>query len=157
MTTTSTPLPPADEGRLERGVVPLAPKRVKLERVAGWRMPPDTVKVSRPGKWGNPFVVWYGADSFGVDRWHVSDGSCHWQADSKDAATALAVEKYEHWLRSWLANQIVAPHHVLHELRGKHLACWCDLDKPCHADVLLRYANPERHNDQVKPGRSASA
>ncbi len=26
----------------------------------------------------------------------------------------------------------------LGELKGKHLACWCALDKPCHADVLLR-------------------
>lgn len=26
-------------------------------------------------------------------------------------------------------------------LRGHDLACWCPLDKPCHADVLLRVAN----------------
>lgn len=28
------------------------------------------------------------------------------------------------------------------ELRGKNLACWCALDAPCHADVLLELANP---------------
>ena len=27
------------------------------------------------------------------------------------------------------------------ELRGKDLACFCPLDKPCHADVLLEIAN----------------
>lgn len=27
------------------------------------------------------------------------------------------------------------------ELRGRDLACWCPLDQPCHADVLLRLAN----------------
>lgn len=27
------------------------------------------------------------------------------------------------------------------ELRGKDLACWCPLDGPCHADVLLEIAN----------------
>lgn len=27
------------------------------------------------------------------------------------------------------------------ELAGKDLACWCPLDKPCHADVLLELAN----------------
>ena len=27
------------------------------------------------------------------------------------------------------------------ELRGKNLACWCPLDQPCHADVLLELAN----------------
>jgi hypothetical protein len=26
-------------------------------------------------------------------------------------------------------------------LAGKNLACWCPLDKPCHADVLLELAN----------------
>ena len=27
------------------------------------------------------------------------------------------------------------------ELRGKNLACFCPLDQPCHADVLLKIAN----------------
>jgi hypothetical protein len=31
----------------------------------------------------------------------------------------------------------------LPELRGKNLACWCPLDKPCHADVLLELANKQ--------------
>jgi hypothetical protein len=29
------------------------------------------------------------------------------------------------------------------DLRGKNLACWCRLDQPCHADVLLELANAE--------------
>jgi hypothetical protein len=34
-------------------------------------------------------------------------------------------------------------HHpdMLAPLRGKNLACFCALDQPCHADVLLRLAN----------------
>jgi Domain of unknown function (DUF4326) len=28
------------------------------------------------------------------------------------------------------------------DLAGKDLACWCPLDQPCHADVLLELANP---------------
>jgi hypothetical protein len=31
----------------------------------------------------------------------------------------------------------------LSELRGKDLACWCPLDQPCHADVLLELAAGE--------------
>jgi hypothetical protein len=27
------------------------------------------------------------------------------------------------------------------DLTGKDLACWCPLDQPCHADVLLELAN----------------
>jgi hypothetical protein len=30
---------------------------------------------------------------------------------------------------------------VRRELAGKDLACWCPLDRPCHGDVLLRFAN----------------
>lgn len=29
----------------------------------------------------------------------------------------------------------------LRPLRGRDLACWCPLDEPCHADVLLELAN----------------
>lgn len=29
----------------------------------------------------------------------------------------------------------------LDQLRGKDLACWCPLDQPCHADILLEWAN----------------
>jgi hypothetical protein len=30
---------------------------------------------------------------------------------------------------------------VKRELRGRDLACYCPLDEPCHADVLLAIAN----------------
>ena len=32
---------------------------------------------------------------------------------------------------------------VRSELKRKDLACWCPLDQPCHADVLLKIANEE--------------
>jgi len=28
-----------------------------------------------------------------------------------------------------------------HELTGKDLACWCALDEPCHAEILLSIVN----------------
>ena len=37
--------------------------------------------------------------------------------------------------REWLVGK------DLSELRGKDLACYCPLDQPCHADVLLELAN----------------
>ena len=30
---------------------------------------------------------------------------------------------------------------ILEHLRGRDLACWCPIDQPCHADVLLEVAN----------------
>jgi integrase len=33
------------------------PLRIQLSRKKSWRMPPNTVKVDRSTKWGNPFIV----------------------------------------------------------------------------------------------------
>lgn len=33
------------------------PIRVQLSRAKGWRMPPNTVSVARPGPWGNPYRI----------------------------------------------------------------------------------------------------
>ena len=33
------------------------PNRIQLKRTKGWKMPPNTVKVDRTTKWGNPFQV----------------------------------------------------------------------------------------------------
>jgi hypothetical protein len=34
-----------------------APTRIQLRLTKGWRMPPNTVKVDRSTRWGNPFKV----------------------------------------------------------------------------------------------------
>lgn len=33
------------------------PERVQLRRTRGWKMPPNTVSVARPTRWGNPWAV----------------------------------------------------------------------------------------------------
>jgi hypothetical protein len=54
-----------------------------------------------------------------------------------------AVRLYEGQLRQWQAligyDDFVR--FYIEPLRGKDLACWCPLNQPCHADVLLRLAN----------------
>ena len=87
------------------------PERIQRKRSKGWRMPPNTVYVGRPTKWGNPFFV-------------ASDMPAH-----------LAVENFRNMLNRHDEAEIRAT------LRGKNLACWCALDQPCHADVLLKLAN----------------
>jgi hypothetical protein len=55
----------------------------------------------------------------------------------RDAADAAdAVRLYREWLPDTDLYQ------QLGELTGHDLACWCPLDQPCHADVLLELANP---------------
>lgn len=111
------------------------PIRVQLSRRKGWRMPENTVRVARPGRWGNPYVAWKD-----VGQWYVSSGSCHWPLaeNTKQAAAALAVEKFREVITSDIAILTIR-----HELAGKNLACWCPLDQPCHADLLLEIANAE--------------
>jgi hypothetical protein len=118
----------AVEGPLDATVVPPAPKRVQLSRAKGWRMPPNTVKVDRTTKWGNPFIV-------GV---HGTAAEC------VDLFTKL-MAGYVCMSTNNFGEQMAYPGTAA-ELAGRDLACWCRLDKPCHADVLLRLANRKRHN-----------
>ena len=94
------------------------PQRVRLSRRKGWRLPAGAVNVARPSRWGNPFRV--GAPGI------------------PDAATAVAM--YRHAVDA-ADPRIPAREQVRAALRGKDLACWCPLDGPCHADVLLEIAN----------------
>lgn len=106
----------------------MMPERIQLRRRKGWRMPANTVKVDRSTKWGNPFVT------------------------GTDGTRAECVSLYKRLLAGYcclttpasMADQNSARGHVaehLDELRGKNLACWCPLEAPCHADVLLEIAN----------------
>ena len=100
-------------------------QRIQRKRTKGWRMPEGAVYVGRPTKWGNPFRV-------GV---FVPDGDppeCQHRATRSDV-----VEIFEDYARGLL---LIKPP-SFEELRGKDLACWCALDQPCHADVLLQIAN----------------
>jgi hypothetical protein len=88
------------------------PKRIQLSRRKGYRKPEGAVVVSRPSKWGNPFAL-------------------------QEYGRELAVANYRRRLIGLKAIGALD----LSELRGKDLACWCPLDQPCHADVLLELAN----------------
>ncbi|WP_350347240.1 DUF4326 domain-containing protein [Agromyces sp. G08B096] len=121
------------------------PERIQLSRRKGWRKPENTVVVARPSKWGNPFKITHEH----CDEAEVG-GMC-WvvrRADRRPAfahestvreARAVAVEEFRTYLRAGLLSFTVEG--VRAELAGKNLACWCPLDQPCHADVLLEIAN----------------
>ena len=89
------------------------PRRVRMTRRAPWRhLAPGAVIVDRRGRWGNPYAV----KVYGRER---------------------AIELY----RGHLAEHSDLAAAVRRELSGRDLACWCPLDQPCHADVLLKVAN----------------
>lgn len=108
-----------------------APVRIRLSRARGWRMPPNTVNAARgPGRrWGNPWRITKGPMGWWVNG-PLADDECASEAE----ATALSIRKFRHYASTTPG--------FLDGLRGKNLACWCALDAPCHADVLLELANP---------------
>lgn len=95
----------------------MKPQRIQRRRSKGWRMPPNTVYVGRPSKWGNPFFV---GNDLGTES--VESG----------------IESYKQYIMAAAA----LGHVNFSELKGKNLACWCKAGDPCHADFLIEKANP---------------
>jgi hypothetical protein len=122
------------------------PKRIQRKRVKGWRKPGGTVIVTRPGRWGNPFKVvsLESGDSsvvyWRVERDDVTVNGCVFM--TRTQAARYAVELYRQYVEQHMTGDIGLIHfRNIEQLRGKDLACWCKLDEPCHADILLELAN----------------
>lgn len=99
-----------------------------MSRQKPWRADnPNAVIVARPSKWGNPFKVGslslYHEDGPITPEVAVSLFALH--------IGPMGSHEYDEYVLDAMR----------HELRGKDLACWCPLDQPCHADVLLEIAN----------------
>jgi len=104
------------------------PIRVQLKRRKGWKMPPNTVKVDRTTKWGNPFIV--GEQGKRVECVYLFRLLC---IGAINISCGLKPGIQEAWIAHAGRN--------IWRLRGKNLACWCPLGSACHADVLLEIAN----------------
>ncbi|WP_409029416.1 DUF4326 domain-containing protein [Gracilimonas sediminicola] len=144
------------------------PIRIQRKRTKGFSLPENTVCVDRSTKWGNPFKLQ--GDMIYLDCSHrrkildpwvylcagdVQDTVDLYQAcfsknygmgklyllllRKKSGLGAGFFDEMNGDLWHW-KNKL--SHMDLTELRGKNLACWCPLDQPCHADVLIELANP---------------
>lgn len=116
------------------------PKRIQLSRRKGWRLADhsdNAVIVDRRSKWGNPYKVVGPQDG----RWYVLNTMRHVLIGLAHATKTGATRRAIYYFRDRYMNDTNAPDP--RELRGKDLACWCPLDQPCHADVLLELANEE--------------
>lgn len=104
------------------------PQRIQRKRTKGWRMPENTVYVGRGSRWGNPHRV----GDIIHDR---IEEHRTWEKRAITATNANAMFAED-----------MRPRHaeIRAHLVGKNLACWCALDQPCHADVLLEIANADQ-------------
>lgn len=116
--------------------------RIQLRRTKGWRMPPNTARVSRPGKYGNPFTIGCNPSEFSA--------ALPTHCDTIEAVIAC----YRYFAETWIA---ITRGRWIEPLRGKNLGCWCRLCEahrdgkpldedclacaPCHVDPLGKLAN----------------
>jgi Domain of unknown function (DUF4326) len=124
------------------------PRRIQWRaRQPGWHKPPNTVYVGRPTRWANPFRVFKGDrdNSRAVAEfraWLAGEIPIH--VYRTDRYRTMAEQE-----QAWLEGEIPEIDHthppttaeIRKHLAGKDLGCWCPLDQPCHADVLLEVAN----------------
>lgn len=125
-----------------------APRRIQRQRTKGWKMPANTIYVGRPTRFGNPFLT------------HADERDGHGEKTGRRIeirSAEEAVSLYRKWLGKAMRSaefdrkadinsyMLYFDRKIICEeiatLRGKNLACWCPLDQPCHADVLLELAN----------------
>jgi hypothetical protein len=121
------------------------PVRLQLSRRKGFRLQEhsravnglDAVNCARPGRFGNGWTI-------------AQAREAGYKGTNKQLAE-MCVAFFENSLArelpatKWIADNIGA-------LRGKNLACWCDLPTPgdpdiCHCVPLLELANKEPNND----------
>jgi hypothetical protein len=139
-------------------------QRIQRQRVKGWRMPENAVYVGRPSLWGNPWTPreapeWIipGWDGTGLPA--AGSGRQRTPRERLEWAVAKYREELEHLglLSDYSIVVTERRHDAVSEhiresgatnmreyapvvLRGHDLACFCPLDQPCHADVLLELA-----------------
>lgn len=111
--------------------------RIQRRRTKGFKLSsPDgrpVVCVTRPGPWGNPFKGPHAVRLFKLmvgRRWAELERRLRaWEPSLTDLQFLMLMMEFQmraHWIQQ-----------NLHTLRGKTIACWCGLDKPCHADALI--------------------
>jgi hypothetical protein len=99
------------------------PRRIRQYRTPGWRLPPGARSVAGTSKYANPYRPPSGARSAQANRiavWLYTEDLYGYRPDRRVKATV---------------------DDVMSELPGRVLACYCPLDLPCHADILLEMAN----------------
>lgn len=144
-----------------RSPIERMPRRIQRSRAKGWKMPSGAIYVGRPTRWGNPFNF-----RSGEYCWAALSFGCRSDAAGRQEASVRA---YRDWIAPPHGRQTIsfeeqpklgfstaevalgpaikagaAPSlaEIRETLGGHDLVCWCSLDQPCHADILLVLANP---------------
>ncbi len=82
--------------------------------------------VTRSTRYGNPFRI-----REQDDHWEVLAPGESIRAETEEEALTHCLEWYSTWLRQ-KGEDFLMPLFGL-----DHIACWCPLEKRCHADVII--------------------
>jgi hypothetical protein len=116
------------------------PHRIQMTRTKPWRAEhPDAVIVDRSTRWGNPFRI----TVRDRERVVVDDNGIEYPTvgDTREAVTRQVVGMFRRDIERETA--AITVDEIRRDLAGRDLACWCPLDSPCHADVLLAISRGE--------------
>lgn len=97
-------------------------------------MPPNTIYVGRPTRWGNKY---YPGCGLGFGHFDEQMRAVDWPLRTP----ADCVHHFREHMRLMECDQPEEFAELLAPPHGKDLACWCGQSDPCHADVLLELAN----------------
>lgn len=148
----------------------MTPLRIQRSRTRGSKLPPNTICVTRPGLWSNPFVVGQPSGVFSANMGRRGQAEVLIQ----NLTIEQSLEFYTDMLRGFICPEMHPHGHnwmerfhkkcgghpsdaARHQLRGHNLACFCHLCPahalgkpfdlvcvdcaPCHADRLGMIAN----------------
>ena len=118
------------------------PVRIQRKRTSGFSMQQESrringlecVYVGRPTKYGNPYIP----NEICFCPMRKEKILCGSQAHCVDLFEELVC---------WQMKEHLLTAEYISDISGKNLACFCPLDQPCHADVLLIIANAEQRNE----------
>lgn len=103
-------------------------KRIQRKRTKGFKMPENCKYVGRPGKWGNPFLIGELTPEQAVKRYQrciLNNTMAYYYFFELEAT--IQFNRFK-WMRE-----------NLEQLRKyDSLACFCPLNEPCHADILIK-------------------
>lgn len=113
------------------------PLRLQRLRSRPNDFPVGTIYVGRPSLFGNPFR---GEGAVEAYRKWLAGRSCEMQINGIGIGNEIPPgQLWMAFIPEW--DRPLKIQRMLPGLRGRHLACWCPLDKPCHADVICELAN----------------
>lgn len=122
------------------------PIRIQLSRRSGFDLQKTSLalnglpaaNVARPTLFGNPFIHDDAAVAVEAFARYCQGGTKSFEMGPGTLQFAKKIHTFglHHAWPEWLREK------GLPAIKGHNLACWCKPDAPCHADVLLRLANP---------------